>query len=194
MTLVSVHNRQSGQPDRLAMFRSKHCGANETRVGIQDDVQRHGRKHPSSGCFARNARKKTPVVSAGRIFGAMPPPMKTPPVATVLRREVAGFGAIRTDEQVERIGAPSARAGQPRCRNLRRRIHIVQIDRRGACLPMHRPVHVDQSASRHDVLHFGAIVSSREVAQQIDLALGAGWKIGVTAFRRREDEPARRSL
>ena len=37
----------------------------------------------SSGALARNARMNTPVVSAGRIFGAMPPPMNTPPVASV---------------------------------------------------------------------------------------------------------------
>lgn len=39
-----------------------------TFTGIADSIA-------SSGGFARNARIKSPVVRAGRIFGAIPPPM-----------------------------------------------------------------------------------------------------------------------
>ena len=52
--------------------------ASELRItftGIADNIA------PSGG-FARNARTKVPLASAGNILGAMPPPTKTPPVET----------------------------------------------------------------------------------------------------------------
>ena len=58
-------------------------GAEEAGVRIENDRNRNRRPRRSAiGSFARKASRKSPDFSAGRIFGAMPPPTYTPAVAT----------------------------------------------------------------------------------------------------------------
>ena len=84
----------------------------------------------SNGALARNARMNTPFVRAGRIFGAMPPPMNTPPVAMRAKREVAGFRAVGLDEHVQRFGAAAAPAAERSRRKCGRGAGGAEIDRR----------------------------------------------------------------
>ena len=58
----------------------------------------------------------------------MPPPTNRPPVDTRPQREVAGLGAVRLDEHVERLDAAGAAALERRRRDRRRRVGIVEVD------------------------------------------------------------------
>ena len=110
-----------------------------TRAPLRRRPHRAGRR-PGSGSpapasataaariapLSRKARRNRPSVSAGRIFGAMPPPMNTPPVRHRAQRQVAGFGAVGVDEQLERVDAAGAAPLERRRGDLRRRVRVAR--------------------------------------------------------------------
>ncbi len=123
-----------------------------------------------------------PVVSAGRIFGAMPPPMNTPPVATVRSAKLPGLGAVGFDEDAQRLDAAGAASGQGRRRDRRRRAGGIEIDRRLTRAGVDGAVDVQQAAPRDHVFDLRAPVARDECLQQRDLAFRARREVGVAAF------------
>ena len=68
---------------RFCQVREQKFAAPSNPASIRMTFTGIARSMASNGAFARNASMNAPDVSAGRSFGAMPPPTKMPPVATV---------------------------------------------------------------------------------------------------------------
>ena len=58
-----------------------------------------------NGSFARNASMNAPDSSAGRIFGAMPPPTYTPAVATIRSARLPASAPYAATNMLERLDA-----------------------------------------------------------------------------------------
>ena len=116
----------------------------------------------SSGGLARNARMNVPVVSAGRIFGAMPPPTNSAAGRHRPQREVARLRAVGLDEHVERFDAAGAAPLERGRRDRRRRVGIVEVDvGRARVAAMRDRMDVEEAAAGDDVLDVGAAVALR---------------------------------
>ena len=144
----------------------------------------------SNGAFSRNARMKRPSVSAGRIFGAMPPPTNSAAGRHDAQREVAGFRAVGLDEHLERFDTASQRRSSAAAAIAAGASRLSR-----SSTPRHAPacvtsMNVAEPRTGHDVLDLRAPEPRDQPAEQADLALVPGGEVGVPAFGRRRDEAA----
>ena len=137
----------------------------------------------SNGALARNARMNAPVVSAGRIFGAMPPPTNTPPVAIVRSARFPASAPYASTNDVQRLDAAGAASGRaPPSRSPRTRPAASRSIAAPTRIGVDGAVDVEQARAPRHVFHLRPPVARDEVPQQRDVALGPRREVRVAAL------------
>ena len=134
------------------------------------------------GGLSRKASRKPGQCSAGRMRGAMPPPMNTPARGEPAERQVASLAAVGRHEERQGLVAPLAAALEP-CRGDRGRQIEPVVRRLAGVFAMRQLVQVRQPRAAQHVLDRGAAVLLAQHAHQLVLAPVARGKVRVSALR-----------